>query len=328
MEDDIEDAKEKMQEILDGLAAKTKDYRVALIDYRDFAYRSGDDRDYPAQLRMDFTGDEATIRSSINALDLGNGGDERETVYSALMKAAGLEWRNDAQKIIIVLGDAAPLDPEPDTGYTYDTVIASLYNASIMIDYGNTDDRVLGAPEDSLISVYSIGTDASMAAADFFMDLSEATGGSYTGVDSADEVGQAIIDSIEQIEIAEPVIVKVKFGEALKDQKIDMYLDDDYQFSFTTDERGTAELENLSDERYEWKAAELFVSGKIKPDNERGSASVKTGKDYGFVKMNTLWTEKKTPIVLWSTFAILAIVALPPLATGLIFRLRRRKSAE
>ena len=325
MGDDINDAKMKMQQILNSLAEKTDDYRIALIDYRDYAERSGRSYDYPAKLRMDFTDDDETIRSAINALDLGHGGDENETVFSGLMMAAGLNWREGAQKVIIVMGDAPPLDPEPGTGYTYADVVASLYNAKIMIDYSHTDTRVLGEPEDSLIQVYSIGTDASGDAEDFFRDLSGDTGGSFTGVDSADEVGQAIVDSIEQIEIAEPVVIKVKFGEEMADQTIELYEGKDYLFSFRTDDKGSAKLIDLPEERYSWKAPELYVSGSVKADAEKSSVTAKTGEDPGYSAMNAYWTENASALTLWSIVVILLLLVVPPLLLWLAVSILRRK---
>lgn len=325
MGDDISDAKMKMQQILTSLADKTDDYRVALIDYRDYSERTGRSYDYPARLRMDFTDDDEMIRASINGLDLGHGGDDNETVFSALMMAAGMDWRSDAQKVIIVMGDAPPLDPEPYTGYTYEDVLASLYNAQIMIDYSHTDDRVLGEPEDSLIQVFSIGTDASSDAEDFFRDLSADTGGSFTGVDSADEVGQAIVDSIEQIELTEPVVIKVKFGEEMTDQTIELYDGKDYLFSFRTDGKGSAELIDLPEERYSWRAPELYVSGSVKADADKSSVTAKTGEDLGYSAMNTFWTENNSALTRWTALIILLLLVAPPLVLWAVLRLVRKR---
>ena len=202
MGDDIENVKENMASILEHLAAKTENYRVALIDYRDYPERSNESEDYPYKIQLYFTSNNESITDAINGLDLGNGGDSEETVYSALMSAVKLDWRSDAKKVIIILGDAAPLDPEPITDFTYDDVLLALFNADINIDYEDSDDRVVDALDASLINVFSIGTDASSDAADFFEQISTSTGGSYASVDDASKVGDAIIDSIEQIEVA------------------------------------------------------------------------------------------------------------------------------
>lgn len=161
MGDDIDNAKENMTDILDNLAEKTSNYQVALIDYRDFSDRSGDSDDYPYEVQLQFTDNQQDILDAINDLGLGSGGDTEETVYSALMAAVGLDWRSDSKKVIILLGDAPPLDPEPNTDYTYEDVLLALFNADINIDYENSDERVADALDYSLINVYSIGTSAS-----------------------------------------------------------------------------------------------------------------------------------------------------------------------
>ena len=80
----------------------------------------------------------------------------------------------DAGKVIILLGDAAPLDPEPYTGYIYEDVLLALFNADISLDYENSDQRVVSALDTSLINVYTIGTSASSDAEDFFRSISSA----------------------------------------------------------------------------------------------------------------------------------------------------------
>lgn len=79
---------------------------MALIDYRDFPDRSGSDEDYAARVQLKFSENVDTITKAINGLTLGDGGDNAETVYSALMKAVELDWNPASQKVIIVLGDA------------------------------------------------------------------------------------------------------------------------------------------------------------------------------------------------------------------------------
>lgn len=147
-----------MTEILEHLSDKTSDYRVALIDYRDYSSRSGYSSDYPYKVQLHFTNNNANIENAINRLNLGNGGDTEETVYSALMAAVRLDWRSDAKKVIIILGDAAPLDPEPETGYTYDDVLLALFSAEIALDYDDSDSHLRFSHSRSLIPVCA-GTD-------------------------------------------------------------------------------------------------------------------------------------------------------------------------
>jgi len=256
MGDDIDNAKANMSNILSHLSEKTSDYRVALIDYRDFAERTGISYDYPYKIQLQFTNDDTSILNAINGLGLGNGGDTEETVYSALMASVGLSWRANATKVIIILGDAAPLDPEPNTGYTFNSVLTALQNASIAVDYNNSDRRVLDS-----ISVYSIGTSASDQAADFFRNISDNTGGTYVGVADASQVSNAITDSIDQIDIVETVDVKLNFGESFGGKRIDLYRDDAYIFSFETGEDGSFRLDSIEPGKYSWRCPEALAEG-------------------------------------------------------------------
>ena len=253
MDDDIDNAKENMSNILDVLSQKTSDYRVALIDYRDYSSRTGYSYDYPYKVQLSFTNNNEQIKNSIYSLDLGNGGDNEETVYSALIESSKLDWREDAKKVIIILGDAAPLDPEPETGYTYQDVSAALYASDIALDYDESDTRVTDFIDKDLINVYSIGTNASDEASDFFREISEDTGGNFLSIDDASEVSDAIIDSIEQIDITNLVPVSIDFGQSLSIKNIDIYMDDIYQFTIRTDNSGKFQFDGIEPGTYNWK---------------------------------------------------------------------------
>lgn len=327
MGDDIENAKENMESILEHLGEKTENYRVALIDYRDYPSRSGASKDYPYKVQLHFTNNNDSIKDAINGLDLGNGGDEKETVYSALMSAVELNWRSDAKKVIIIMGDAAPLDPEPDSGFTYDDVLLALFNADINIDFGDSDERVVDSLDTSLINVFSIGTDASTDAADFFQKISENTGGSYAGVDNASEVGDAIISSIEQIEVADRKTVSADFGDELASQTIDMYLGSEYLFSFETDENGRFEIDSIETETYRWTSNSLYAGGSLDVGTDGRNAEVRRTKTYGISPLLILW-EQNTGLICSALIVYLAVcIAVPVSIKSIRRKLGRKKTA-
>jgi len=311
MGDDIDNAKDNMTEILSHLSEKTTDYRVAIIDYRDFSSRTYDSADYPYRVQLDFTSDNSTIQSAINRLSLGYGGDEEETVYSGLMAAANLEWRPDAKKVIIILGDAPPLDPEPETGYTYDDVVSALLSSDIGIDYGRSDARVTDSMDYSVINVYSIGTSASYDAEEFFEDISEVTGGSYSSVANASGVSDAIIDSIDQIEIIPTATAKADFGDSLAGQTIDIYQGGAYRFSVVPDESGYFEIENIEPDMYHWECPEMLTGGSMEIETNEKFASIRTKQEYWFNPAISMWKDNKTKIVPLSELAALLILFVP-----------------
>ncbi len=120
MEDSLDAAVELLRGYIDGLTGSgAADFRFALVDYRDFPGKTTYEEDYPYKVQADFTASVMNISLALGALDTGYGGDQEESVYSALIDGlSGLNWREGAGRVAVMVGDAAPLDPESETGYT------------------------------------------------------------------------------------------------------------------------------------------------------------------------------------------------------------------
>lgn len=320
MSDDIDDAKANMTEILSSLSEKSKNYRVAVVDYRDFSERTGSSEDYPSKVCLDFTDDNDQIKDAINDLSAVGGGDYEETVFSGLMTALSLSWREDSKKVIILLGDAPPLDPEPNTGYTYAQVVQALYDADLNVDVDASDDRVLGDGEDSLINVYSIGTEASGDATDFFDNIAGDTGGAFTATDDASEVSDAIMDSIEQVKFVPAQSVTTEFGDKYAGATVDIYQDDEFCFSYVLDKSGSFTLKNMEPGEYDWKIPTLKA---------QGSFEVEIGEDDPNIEENNAWYSFL--FVWWIRYRVRTIiigVALILLTIiGIIVGVKLKKSA-
>lgn len=114
----IDSVKSNIQKIINETTAKSNSYRFALVSYRDFPEDTFEPSDYASKVHTGFTADVETIRNEVNQLDLGYGGDWEETAYSGAMAALDLDWRPGVKKVMIILADAPPKDPEPNTGYT------------------------------------------------------------------------------------------------------------------------------------------------------------------------------------------------------------------
>jgi Mg-chelatase subunit ChlD len=115
-----------------GIAAglfRLADARVALVDYKDL-YASCPSDGYAARLDLPFSTDGAAFSAAVASLGAGGGCDFPESVYSGLMTAIRLPWRDGVTKAIIVMGDAPPHDPEPTTGFTR----SSVSKAAIAVD--------------------------------------------------------------------------------------------------------------------------------------------------------------------------------------------------
>lgn len=123
MQDDIAAVQEFATDLAGQVEERTASYRFALVTYQDFPARTGEPTDYPSQVETGFTDDTGEFQEALDAIELGNGGDPPETVYSGLSEAIALPWRPGVKKVVVQLGDAPPLDPEPETGLTADDIV-------------------------------------------------------------------------------------------------------------------------------------------------------------------------------------------------------------
>lgn len=163
-----------------------KDLRIAVLDYRDYPVSPyGDSGDWITKVRTVFTKDVATARNAINAISSGGGNDMPEAVFSAVARTmAGSEigaWRADAERRIILMGDAPGHDPEPWAGgYSYSDIIAY---------WSGLEDKV---------AVHSVYIGGSADATAQLTSLAADTGGSTRYAASASGVVGAMEDLITE----------------------------------------------------------------------------------------------------------------------------------
>jgi hypothetical protein len=183
MEDDIASVKAAASNVVNTIAAKNDNYRVAIIAYRDWDDSAGYAmfEDYP------FSRDKATIIANINSLSVGGGDDTPEAVFEALMrgidsKAVG-SWRPGVNKQIILMGDAPPHNPSRE-GLTPAIVAKAAEDADPVIiqalvvgNYGDYDPEAVTA----------------------FRELAELTKGSFFEAADASKVPEVLQDTIRVI---------------------------------------------------------------------------------------------------------------------------------
>ncbi len=185
MWDDIAAAKAAAVDIVNKIDSKTDDYKIAVVSFEDFpVYPYGDASCGDATYHdiLGFSSDKSQIISAIQSLTLRCGRDWPEAHYSALMhclqKNALGGWRDGVKKVIILMTDAPPHDPEPFTGYTMSDVIS----AAVALD-------------PVIIYPISIGWDS--VARSYMETLAEGTGGKVFSATSASDVVDAIMSAIE-----------------------------------------------------------------------------------------------------------------------------------
>ena len=136
MDDDIDVLrKEWIPRFVEQFALFT-DLRIGLILYRDY----NDDYLYkrlPVK-RFDFTTNLTAFKRYLNGISIKGteGGDIPEAVYEALYASIQyFDWRDDAQKRIILIGDAEPHPtPRGPVAITKETVTQLAQEKSISLD--------------------------------------------------------------------------------------------------------------------------------------------------------------------------------------------------
>jgi len=189
MADDIHSVKNAASSLINGLSTNYKDLRIAVVDYRDYPVNPyGDPGDYITKVRLAFDGESNTppaqAIAAIQSIAVNGGNDWPEAVYSAVMRTlSGTEigaWREEAERYIILMGDAPGHNPEPwDGGNSFAGVIA----------------YALGMEHPVAVYALTIGTDTA-AAADLG-SLAAATGGGSYDANNASEVVPKIEEMVE-----------------------------------------------------------------------------------------------------------------------------------
>ena len=207
MADDVAAVRASMRSIADKAAASSSSYRFALVSY---GGRSPDDSGgESARTDVDFTSDPAVIESGLDSLALEGGdaghagaaGDSSAPAYSGVMQAVGLNWRSEARKEVIVVGDAPADDPEPATGYTTASVARAAYEADSVSIYA------IGAGTEGAGgtggTAGSSGSPDASGASSALEPLASASGGSVEDSSSPDDLA-GLIDGAMAAETSKP----------------------------------------------------------------------------------------------------------------------------
>ena len=174
------------KEIFASIAARFPDHRVALVAYRDWSDGDRIFQDFP------FTTDEAEFQKDVDTLKASGGGDTREAVLEALLRALRMPWRAGVNKQIILMGDAPPHTPIPD-GPDKDKTASDVVKLAFEVDPAVIN--AIATP---------VGGAVSKETAAAFEDLAKRTGGTMTTADKAEEVPARIMDVVKDFKAATP----------------------------------------------------------------------------------------------------------------------------
>ena len=170
MKDNVRALKTKVNDIMKQTQKGASSYRFALVDYKD--HPKFDFQNYLARTDVGFTSDESTLEKGLDSLTYegGNLGNTNASVYSGVMQAVNMKWRNGVKKIVVVIGDAPPRDPEPGTGYTAASVAKAAYDVDPVSVYG-IDTGQLNSTSFQTLVASSTGTTANASSPDQVSDL-------------------------------------------------------------------------------------------------------------------------------------------------------------
>ncbi|MGA2092683.1 MAG: S8 family serine peptidase [Sedimentisphaerales bacterium] len=223
MADDIDAVKAAARQIINAIGAQFPDYRVAEVNYRDFyddmntAATYGSPGDRPYRDAVDFTSDASQLIAGLQPMVAGGGADGPEAVYAALMHcidANALEarliangnarfidfnspgvgaWRQgrDVLRVVMLMGDAPPHDPEPYTDYTLNDIATAATGPN---------------PVHVMPILIGNATDATAA----FTSIATATGGTVVQAADANAVVGAVLQAVGLMkQIPTPIFVDV-----------------------------------------------------------------------------------------------------------------------
>lgn len=197
MSGEINSVKAQAKNIVETAFSKYENARIGVFGYND----------PNVQTFADLTNNKSAIISAINALYAIDGGDTPEMTYKGLINAARSSWSPNADKKIIIFGDA----PAKDTynkaeayallsGGSSDEPMARLALPASVLSLLASESKSaeLETPNNtSKIKVYAIQTGGGSDVEKEFRELAELSGGEYIKPENDSDVAQIILNIIE-----------------------------------------------------------------------------------------------------------------------------------
>jgi hypothetical protein len=107
MRDEINSLYHGIEKFADNLSSTGIDYKLGLVTFGD-------------EIRQvhDFTADISEFREWVRVLNVESGADKKECSLDAMVRGLSLSYREDAQKIMVLVTDAAPHERDDGTSYS------------------------------------------------------------------------------------------------------------------------------------------------------------------------------------------------------------------
>ena len=197
MSGEINSVKAQAKKIVETAFSKDENARIGVFGYND----------PDVQTFTDLTNNKSAIISAINALYAIDGGDTPEMTYKGIINAASSSWTPNADKKIIIFGDAPAKDTYNkaeayallSSGSSDEPMARLALPASVLsLLAGESKSAELETSNDtSKIKVYAIQTGGGSDVEQEFRELAEFSGGEYVKLENDSDVAQTILNIIE-----------------------------------------------------------------------------------------------------------------------------------
>ncbi|HKL85454.1 MAG TPA: vWA domain-containing protein [Treponemataceae bacterium] len=127
MVDDIDEIRESLKPMLEELLPTYPSWRIALVLYKDYF------EDFLVKQACPFTTDLTVFKKALGSFRVQGGRDIPEAVYEGLDGALALDWNPEADKKIILIGDAPP-HPKPRGRVTKEMVEAKAAEKNVQLN--------------------------------------------------------------------------------------------------------------------------------------------------------------------------------------------------
>jgi len=127
MSDDVKKMRELLEALLAEILPEYPSWRIGLVLYKDYF------EDFLVRTACPFTADLSVFRKALGSFHVQGGRDIPEAVYEALDGALALPWNPEADKKVILIGDAPP-HPKPRGRVTKEIVDAKATEKAVQLN--------------------------------------------------------------------------------------------------------------------------------------------------------------------------------------------------
>lgn len=187
----FETLKEKIKNQISVIDTDTNDYRISIVQLRDFTQRTSiNDFSYDVK---DFMSDPDEIFAYLDSITLSEYSNPNTCLFYTLMDGVStLSFRENAGKAVILFGLSACYDPEPYTGYCITDVIQKFG----LVTSGDTSKCPVK------FFAYNLG--ANKTCEQYYKYFSDFSGGAYFSLNPssesfADDIGNCVNDVFNHI---------------------------------------------------------------------------------------------------------------------------------